>query len=482
MRHYDVIIIGGGIIGCAVARCLARYDLRTALCEASSDIGSGTTKANGGIIHSGYDPKPGTLKAKLNARGNQLYSEWSKQLGFRFKRTGSMVLGFSPSDRSYLEQLLKQGKENGVDGLQIIEGKRIHQLEPQANENACIALYCPHTGIVDPFEVAIACAENATANGTEFYLNSPVIAIKSHENGFEVCTPQETLYSKYIINAAGCHADDVARLAGDDSFNIVTRHGDILIFDKDCGVKNLMTLYPIPSPETKGVVVISTLAGNVLTGSSAVMRPKDDNDSYAEGIDQLLKGVSKLVPSINLRKVIRPFAGERAVWEGGNNDFYIRPSEKVHGLVHVAGIQSPGVASAPAIGEYTVQLLAECGLTLSPRSNYIATRQTPIDFSECSTEEKAELISRDPRFGHIVCRCETVTEAEIVDAIHRIPGATTIDGVKRRTRAGMGRCQGGFCQSRVVSILCRELGLSPEEILLENQGSNLLFGHVKEGT
>ena len=185
MRHYDVIIIGGGIIGCAVARCLARYDLRTALCEASSDIGSGTTKANGGIIHSGYDPKPGTLKAKLNARGNQLYSEWSKQLGFRFKRTGSMVLGFSPSDRSYLEQLLKQGKENGVDGLQIIEGKRIHQLEPQANENACIALYCPHTGIVDPFEVAIACAENATANGTEFYLNSPVIAIKSHENGLK---------------------------------------------------------------------------------------------------------------------------------------------------------------------------------------------------------------------------------------------------------------------------------------------------------
>lgn len=481
MKKYDVIIIGGGIIGCAVARCLCQYDLRIALCEAATDIATGATKGNGGIVHSGYDPQPGTLKAKLNVRGNQLYSEWSRQLGFAFRRTGSMVLGFNNSDRQHLEELLARGKKNGVQGLELIEGDRIRQLEPQASEQACVALYCPHTGIVDPFEVTIACAENAAENGTDFYLNAPVTAIRRNGEEFQVFTPKGTFLAHWLVNAAGCHADDVARLAGDDSFTLATRHGDLLIFDKNCGVHNLMVLYPVPTPETKGVVALSTLSGNVLVGSSAVMRPKDDNDSYKEGIDQLLTGVHKLVPSIDLRRVIRPFAGQRAVWLEGNNDFLIRPSAQAPGLIHVAGIQSPGVASAPAIAEYTVSLLSENGLPLIHRKNYIAIRHPITDFSEATAKEKAALIAQDPRFGQIVCRCETVTEAEIVQAIHRSPGATTVDGVKRRTRAGMGRCQGGFCQSRVVAILCRELGLPPEQILLENIGSNLLYGNVKEG-
>lgn len=481
MKQYDVIIIGGGIIGCAVARCLARYKLRVALCEAAADIATGATKGNGGIVHSGYDPLPGTLKAKLNVRGNQLYSEWSRQLGFAFRRTGSMVLGFNDSDRQHLENLMERGSKNGVQGLQLIDHERIRQLEPQASPLACVALYCPHTGIVDPFEVAIACAENAAANGVDFYRSAPVTKIQQLDEKFMVSTPNDTFQTRWIVNSAGCHADDVARLVGDDSFHLVTRHGDLLIFDKNCGVRNLMVLYPVPTPETKGVVALSTLSGNVLVGSSAVMRPKDDNDSYKEGIDQLLAGVQKLVPGIDLHRVIRPFAGQRAVWLEGNNDFLIRPSEQAPRLIHVAGIQSPGVASAPAIAEYTVELLAKQGMPLVARPGYIATRLSPVDFSEASTEEKKELIARDPRFGQIVCRCETVTEAEIVAAIHRCPGATTVDGVKRRTRAGMGRCQGGFCQSRVVAILCRELGIPADQVLLENPGSNLLYGNVKEG-
>lgn len=481
MERYDLIVIGGGITGCSIARELSRYQLRIAVCEAMPEIASGTTKANGGLIHAGYDPKPGSLKSLLNLKGCLMYPMLSRQLGFRFHKTGSMVIGFNDSDEAYLKKLHRQGLENGVPDLEMVYGSRIFELEPQASPSAKYALYCRHTGIVDPFEVAIAYSENAAANGVDFYLSSPVTSIRREEGEFEVRTPSETLKATYLVNAAGVHADDIARLVGADEFHIIARHGDLLVLDKHCGVKNLMTLYPIPSKETKGVVVMTSVSGNVLVGSSAEIKEKDDVASYKEGIDQLLAGANVLAPCIRPNKVIRTFAGSRAVVEGNHNDFYIRPSQKVPNLFHVAGIQSPGIASSPAIAAYTAQMLRGCGVPLVEKENFIAERKAPVDFSELSPEDQDRLILKDPSYGRLVCSCECVTEGEIVDAIHRAPGARTIEGVKRRTRAGMGRCQGGFCQHKVLSILARELHCRPEDITLEGSGSRLVFSKLKEG-
>lgn len=481
LQQYDLVIVGGGITGCAVARELSRYQLHVAVLEAKPDIAAGTTKANGGLIHTGYDPKPGTLKALLNLKGCLMYPMLSRQLGFRYHKTGSMVVGFNEDDLAFLEKLYRQGLENGVPNLELVRGKRIFELEPQTSPNAKYALYSPHTGMVDPFEVAIAFSENAAANGVEFFCSSPATAIRRDGDGFTVETPGGELHATYLVNAAGVHADDVARLAGADEFNIIARHGDLLVLDKHCGVQSMMTLYPIPSKDTKGVVVMNSVSGNMLVGSSAEIKEKDDTASYKEGIQQLLAGATTLAPKIKPNKVIRTFAGSRAVVVGNNNDFYIRPSQKVPNLFHVAGIQSPGIASSPAIAAYVVQMLRGCGVPLQEKEHFIAQRKPPVDFSELSPTEKDKLIQANPAYGKLVCSCECVTEGEIVDAIHRVPGARTISGVKRRTRAGMGRCQGGFCQHRVLAILARELHCKPEDIMLEDSGSQIVFSKLKEG-
>lgn len=309
----DIAIIGGGIIGCAIARELSRYSPQTLVVEAANDIACGTTKANGGLIHSGYDPAPGTMKSKVNARGNKLYSAWSKELGFEFKRTGSMVLAFTQSDCAHLQTLLENGQANGVDGLEIIGPERIHELEPQASPNAIQALYCPHTGIVDPFDVAIAAAENAAANGVEFLLNAPVRSIEQQNDSFILHTPKGDISAKWLINAAGCYADTISRMAGGEHFEIGWRQGNLLVLDKNVTAKSIMPIYPVPTPTTKGVVVMGTVHGNILIGSTAIMREKGDLSCYAADIEELMAGATKLVPSLDVRSSIRQFAGGRAV-------------------------------------------------------------------------------------------------------------------------------------------------------------------------
>lgn len=482
MQQYDIVIIGGGITGCSIARELSKYRLSVALCEASADVGAGTTKANGGLVHAGDDPVPGTLKALLNSKGCLMYPILSEKLGFRFLRKGSMVVGFDEKDLVVLKKLLERGRLNGAPDLDLVSGERVFELEPETNRKAKYGLYTPHTGIVDPFEVAIAFCENAVANGVKLYLSSPVSAIRrTEDSGFALTVPDGELYGKYIINCAGLHADDVARLAGADEFTIRARHGDLLVMDKNCGIGSVMTLYPIPTPETKGVVCMGTVSGNVLVGSTAVMMGKDDVASYREGIDELIAGANKLIETLNTRKVIRTFAGNRAVVVDNNNDFYIRPSQKVPGLFHVAGIQSPGVASSPAIALYVAQMLKGCGVPMTEKDDFIDTREAPVDFSELSRKEQDELIRKNPAYGRLVCRCECVTEGEIIDALHRNPQPTTVDGIKRRTRAGMGRCQGGFCQQKVLRIMERELGCSPTEIDLGKNGSQIVFSKLKGG-
>lgn len=477
---FDIAIVGAGITGCAIARQLARFDLSICVVEAANDIALGASKANGGLVHAGYDPAPGTVKAQVNARGCELYGTWAQELGFLFCRTGSMVLGFNDEDRAQLEQLRSNGLANGVPELSIIGPDRIHELEPRASADATCALWCPSTGFVDPFEVAIAALENAVANGVTFMRSAPVEAIEVAGSGddarFTLATPAGNVRCRYLINAASNGAADISHMAGAEEFQMVWRQGNIVVLDKES--RTLMPLYPVPTPVSKGVIVTGTVHGNTVITATATVREPGDTQTYASDVNALLTGARKLVPDLDTRRVVRAFAGGRPVIKG-TNDFFIGQSAVVPGLFQAAGIQSPGVASAPAIAERMELVMREAGVELHERADWDPIRHAPDDFDRAPLARKKELIESDPAWGQIVCRCETVPEAEIVAAIRRQPGAVSVEGVKRRCRAGMGRCQSGFCQSRVVAVLARELGCDPSEVLLEDAGSWLVEGPLK---
>lgn len=477
---FDIAIVGAGITGCAIARQLARFDLSICVVEAANDIALGASKANGGLVHAGYDPAPGTVKSQVNARGCELYGTWAQELGFLFCRTGSMVLGFNDEDRAQLEQLRSNGLANGVPELSIIDPDSIHELEPRASAQATCALWCPSTGYVDPFEVAIAALENAVANGVTFMRSAAVEAIEVAGSGddarFTLATPAGNVRCRYLINAAGNGAADISHMAGAEEFQMVWRQGNIVVLDKEPSA--LMPLYPVPTPVSKGVIVTGTVHGNTVITATAAMREPGDTQTYASDVNALLTGARKLVPDLDTRRVVRAFAGGRPVIQG-TNDFFIGQSAVVPGLFQAAGIQSPGVASAPAIAERMELVMREAGVELHERADWNPIRRAPDDFDRAPLAHKEELIESDPAWGQIVCRCETVPEAEIVASIRRQPGAVSVEGVKRRCRAGMGRCQGGFCQSRVVAILARELDCDPSEVLLEDTGSWLVEGPLK---
>lgn len=477
---FDIAIVGAGITGCAIARQLARFDLSICVVEAANDIALGASKANGGLVHAGYDPAPGTVKSQVNARGCELYGTWAQELGFLFCRTGSMVLGFNDEDRAQLEQLRSNGLANGVPELSIIDPGSIHELEPRASAQATCALWCPSTGYVDPFEVAIAALENAVANGVTFMRSAAVEAIEVAGSGddarFTLATPAGNVRCRYLINAAGNGAADISHMAGAEEFQMVWRQGNIVVLDKEPSA--LMPLYPVPTPVSKGVIVTGTVHGNTVITATAAMREPGDTQTYASDVNALLTGARKLVPDLDTRRVVRAFAGGRPVIQG-TNDFFIGQSAVVPGLFQAAGIQSPGVASAPAIAERMELVMREAGVELHERADWNPIRRAPDDFDRAPLAHKEELIESNPTWGQIVCRCETVPEAEIVAAIRRQPGAVSVEGVKRRCRAGMGRCQSGFCQSRVVAILARELGCDPSEVLLEDTGSWLVEGPLK---
>lgn len=477
---FDIAIVGAGITGCAIARQLARFELSICVVEAANDIALGASKANGGLVHAGYDPASGTLKAQVNARGCELYGTWAQELGFLFCRTGSMVLGFNDKDRVHLEQLRQNGLANGVPDLSIVGPDSIHELEPRASAEATCALWCPSTGFVDPFEVAIAALENAAANGVTFMRSASVEAIEVAGSGddapFTLATPAGNVRCRYLINAAGNGAANISHMAGAEEFQMVWRQGNIVVLDKE--PRALMPLYPVPTPVSKGVIVTGTVHGNTVITATAAVRKRGDTQTYACDVNALLTGARKLVPDLDTRRVVRAFAGGRPVIQG-TNDFLIGQSAVVPGLFQAAGIQSPGVASAPAIAERMEQVLRDAGVALRERADWDPIRHAPDDFDRAPLARKEKLIESDPTWGQIVCRCETVPEAEIVAAIQRRPGAVSVEGVKRRCRAGMGRCQSGFCQSRVVAILARELGCDPSEVLLEDAGSWLVEGPLK---
>lgn len=476
----DVVIIGGGVVGCCIARELSRYKLRVTLVEKENDVAEGTSKANSAIIHAGFDATPGTLKAKLNVLGSRMYPQLCEELEVPFKQNGSLVVAVGEEESKNLDLLFKKGLQNGVKDLSIIGKDKLLEMEPNLSSNVTAALYAPTAGIVCPYEFTIAMAENASINGVNFIFNAAVEdIIRTKDNAFILKTSKENIKTRYIVNAAGLYADEVSKMAGAEEYTITPRKGEYLIFDKDYGDLVTKTIFPTPTKISKGILIAPTVDGNVFVGpNSNNIEDKDDVSVTDMGIDEITSGGKKLVPNLPLKNIITSFAGLRAV--SNTNDFIIEASKKVKGFINVGGIQSPGLSAAPAIAEMVVNILEDEDLELEIKKDFNPHRPKKFRFRDLDNDMRKKLIKQNPAYGHIVCRCETVTEAEIIDAIRRPVGARSVDAVKRRTRAGMGRCQGGFCSPRVVEILSRELGVSPLDITKKGPGSEFLKGNIKE--
>ncbi|WP_315119445.1 NAD(P)/FAD-dependent oxidoreductase [uncultured Clostridium sp.] len=471
---YDVVIVGAGIIGCSIARELSKYKLKTCVLEKCNDICMGTTKANSAIIHAGEDPIPGTLKAKLNVKGNFMYTKLSEELDFDFKRNGSLVLCFNEKDMDKLIELRDRGIENGVPNMSILNREEALEIEPNLSELVVAALYLPTGGIVCPFEATVAFAENAYVNGVEFKLNTEVNNIVKTENGYKLITSNGDIDGKIIVNAAGVFADDLNNMVSEKKFKITARKGEYCLFDKATGDLVSKTLFQLPTELGKGVLVTPTVHGNLLIGPSAEdIEDKNDLNTKKEALDYILDKGKLSIKEVPLSGIITSFSGLRA--KGNTGDFIIGEAKDAPNFINVASIESPGLSSAPAIAEMIGEIV-ENKLSPEKNENFNPVRKGIIKFENLNNEERNNLIKNNPSYGKIICRCETVTEAEIIDAIKRPLGARDLDGVKRRTRAGMGRCQAGFCTSRIIDILCKELDKDKEEITKFGNNSNLLIG------
>lgn len=471
----DVVIIGGGIVGAAIARELSRYQLSVILLEAETDVAMGTSKANSAILHAGFDAKPGTWKSKLNVRGNQLYHQLWQDLSLDVDWMGSLVVAKDDKEQAVIEGLLLRGKENGVPNLEILSADQLLQREPNLASDVTGALWAPTAGVICPFGAVLGFMENAIRNGVALLRECPVQGILINNGRVSgVATPQGIIRTQFIVNAAGIYADVVARMAGDTSFTINPRKGEYILFDKT--IRNLVNtvIFPAPSTVSKGILVSPTVHGNLFIGPDAEdVTDKDDVSTTAAGMERVINGARRMVPLLPLAAAITEFSGLRAA--SGDGDFILRESEAARGLIHAAGIQSPGFTAAPAIAEVIADRLREAGLELIEKTAFSPINPPRRFFREMSWQERAELVAHDPLYGRVICRCETVTEGEIVAAIHSPCGATTIDGVKRRIRAGAGRCQGGFCGPRVTSILSRELGIPITAVRKDGNHSFLFF-------
>lgn len=473
----DVIIIGCGVTGAACAYHLSRYRLRVAVLEAANDVAAGTTKANSAIIHAGYDPEPGTLMARLNAEGSPMAEAICRRLDVPYQKNGSMVLAFNEEDRACLRTLLERGRKNGIPELRLLSGDEARALEPELSGSVTEALLAPTAAIISPWEYALAMAETAVQNGVALYRSCPATAIVRDADGFAITTPQGVFHSRYLINAAGVRADEVHALIGERNFTIRPVKGEYYLLDKSEGTRVSRTIFQCPSAAGKGVLVAPTVHGNLIVGPTAESSAPDDVSNTASGMQAVRELALRSVPDIRFRENIRNFAGVRANSDRG--DFILEESPSVPGFFNAAGICSPGLSAAPAIAKYLAELMASRGLKLDEKEDYMDARRR-IRFRELDSEAQNELIAQEPRYGRVICRCETVTEGEILDCLRQPIPPASINGVKRRVGAGMGRCQGGFCGPRVQEILARELGLRPEDIPLEDKGSYILTGETKE--
>ncbi len=474
---YDVCIIGGGIIGSAIARELSKYELKICLLEKNSDVAAGTTKANSGIVHGGYDAKHGSVKAQFSAAGNRMYKKLDEELHFGFAQTGSFVIGFNEKDAAKIQQIYENGQKNGDKEIKVVDSNFIKAKEPHLNKDVTVALYCSSAGITSPYEFAIALAENAVQNGVDYRLNTEVIAI-TKDTAFTIETNiPSTVTAKCVINAAGLYADDVAKMVGLNEFTISPRKGQYLLLDKDQGSLTNSVIFQTPTEISKGILVAKTYHGNLLIGPDAeTISDKDYLDTASDTISEIVAAARKSVPDFDMRKVITSFAGNRAASSVG--DFIIEQS-KVPGFINTAGIESPGLTAAPAIAEYVSQLVEETGIKLTKKADFDPHRKPYHTVANMTEEELQELIHCQPDYGRIICRCETVSEGEIRDACNRDLPINSLDAIKRRTRAGMGRCQGGFCTPRVMEIMTDALNINVDKITKKGKGSELVMGRTK---
>lgn len=475
---YDVLIIGAGVIGGSIFRELTKYNLKVSVLEKENDVSMGTTKANSAIIHAGFDPNPESVVAKYNVRGNEMYEGICKELDVPFKRNGAMVVAFAEENMATLETLYKKGVKMGVKGLRLLNKEETLKKEPNLNDTVVGALYAPTSGIVCPFQYTIALFENAVSNGGELYLESEVVSIEKNDGIFFVKTKDgKEFKARYVVNAAGVYADEVHNMIAKEKFRIRPRTGEYIVFDKSQGRLFNSTIFPCPSKMGKGILVSPTVHGNLFIGPNAVDIDDKENKSTTQlGLDEIKKAANITTSKINYRESIRNFAGLRAISSTG--DFIIEENDDEKGFIDVAGIKSPGLTCAPAIAEDIVKILKEAGLDLERKTNFISRRKQ-VRFMDLSVDERNELIKENPQYGNIVCRCESITEGEIVDAINRSFGQISIDGVKRRCRPGMGRCQGGFCSPKVLDIIAREKNISKEDVNLDKKDSFVLLEKTK---
>lgn len=474
----DVAIIGAGVVGGMIARELSKYNLSVTLLEALSDVALGATRANSAIVHAGFDAKEGTLKALLNVRGSKMMGDVCRKLGVKYINNGSLVVGFTDEDKQTLADLKVRGEKNGVEGLELLSREEILKIEKNIGEGVTCALHAPTGAIVCPYELCIAAVGNAMDNGVDLRLNFKVVKITDNGSAYELVSASgETVEAKYVVNCAGVYSDEIAALVGDKSFDVHPRRGEYMLLDKECGNLVSHTIFRCPSKMGKGILVSPTVDGNLLLGPTAEdIDDKSDVSTTAKGLAAVRRSATEQVAGINFGKVITSFTGLRSV--GSTGDFIIN-SPKPR-FVNCAGIESPGLSSAPAIAPYVADMLSDMGLKLNEKPDFNPNRRPAHYFRELTVDEKNAIIAEHPEYAHVICRCETVTEGEILEAIKTNPRPTDLDGVKRRTRATMGRCQGGFCTPYIVELLAREMNCDYTDVTKFGGESRINVGRTKE--
>lgn len=474
---YDVAIVGAGVVGGMIARTLSGYNLKICILEKEADVAMGATKANSAIVHAGFDAKVGSLKAKLNVDGSKMMKKVAEELGVKYINNGSLVIGFDDDDRKTIEELYERGIKNGVEGLRIVEKEELKTVEPNMSDNVSVALYAPTGAIICPYELTVAAIGNAMDNGTELKTSFAVRGINKTEDGYEVSSENDSITAKYVVNAAGVYSDEIAKMIGDDSFSITPRRGEYILLDKECGNLVSHTIFRTPSKMGKGILVSPTVDGNLLTGpTSEDIADKENKGTTPEGFAQIIKEANENVDGIPYGKTITSFCGLRAT--GSMGDFIINSPKP--GFINVAGIESPGLSASPAIALMVRDILTEQGAVLEEKKDFNPIRMPMHRFRNASIAEKNEIIKKDSTFGRIICRCEGVTEGEILEALRTNPKPNDLDGVKRRTRAQMGRCQGGFCTPYIIKLLAEERGISCEDVTKCGGGSKLITGKIRE--
>ncbi len=472
MKKYDISIIGAGVVGGMIARELSRYNVSTVILEKEADVAMGATRANSAIVHAGFDAKEGSLKAKLNVEGSKMMAEVARELGVKYLNNGAFVVAFTDEESEAVKELLVRGQKNGVEGLEIVDGDELRRREPAISKDAICALWAPTSSIICPYELAIAAIGNAMDNGAELMCDTVVKSLEKKDGEWII---NGEVKADIVINAAGVFSGDIAKLAGDSSIEITPRRGEYLLCDRESGDFVSATIFRTPSSMGKGILISPTVDHNLILGPTAEnIQDKDDRRTTREGLAKVAKEATYETVNLPIRKVITSFTGLRAV--GNTGDFII--NEPVEGFINAAGIESPGLSSAPAIGKYIAEMVKKIR-PLEEKKDFDPIRPATHAFHEMSLEEKNEVIKNDPRYGQIVCRCEKITEGEIVAAINQNPKAKTVDAVKRRTRATMGRCQGGFCMPIIAGIISRELGIDIEEVTKSGKGSELVVSKTK---